>query len=295
MKPNTKQWSLIGLVLALLLASITYRIITGFGYSRSGLMFIGLPTILSMLLILSDSSSASPSGRVFKGVTLFLLMMGILAWEGLICIIMAAPLFYLLAFTVQWIISLIKNCSRMYSFTALFIVFMALEGVHQSVEFERENKVQIIRVLDLSESELIEQFSHAPDFSRNVPKFFKMGFPVPINCTAEGAFYEEGSVRYQAHFTGPDDFENELHIHATRIAENEIEFNFVEDSTKIGSWLTWKKASLKWAVEGEKLTIVWDIEFQRNLDPYWYFSPIQNYAVRLANNYLLSTWTNESN
>ncbi len=295
MKPNSKQWSLIGLVVALLITSITYRIISGYGHSHSGLMFVGLPAILSVLLILSNSNSASTSGQVFKGVTLFLLMMGILAWEGLICILMAAPIFYLLAFTVQWIVSLIKNISRMYSFAGVLIVFLALEGTHQSLELDRKNRVEIVRVFEMGESELLDQLSNAPDFSLSVPAFFRMGFPTPLACQAEGSFQEDDAVRYRVRFTGPKDFENELHVHATRVAHNEIEFDFVEDSTKIGSWMTWEKAFLEWVVEEETVIVTWSVVFQRNLDPYWYFSPIQNYAVGLASNYLLNTWTHEPN
>jgi len=296
MKLNNKQWSLIGLVIALLLASITYRVISGFGASHTGLMFVGLPTILSILLILSGSNGTSPSGQVFKGVTLFLLMVGILAWEGLICIVMAAPLFYLVAFTIQWLISLIKNRSRMYSFATVFIAFMAFEGVHQSFEFERENNVSIAQVLTVNELELLEQISQAPNFDLDLPAFFKMGFPAPVECSATGFLDEKASsAQYKVRFTGPKNYGNELHIRATRIARDEIEFDFVEDSTKVGSWITWKKASLKWAVEGEQVTVIWNVVFQRNLDPYWYFSPVQNYAVKLANHYLLNAWINESN
>jgi len=295
MKLTNKQWSLIGLVIVLTITSVVYRVIVAYDYPRSALMFVGLPAILSVLLILSNSSGASSTGRIFKGVTLFLLMVGILAWEGLICILMAAPIFYLFAFIVSGLASLVKNISRMYSFAALFIGMMAFEGTHQVVEFDRENRVEVIHVLEISELELLEQLSSAPDFSLALPSFFKMGFPAPVSCEAEGSFQNADEVRYQVYFTGPDDYGNELHVHARRVADNEIEFSFVEDSTKIGSWMTWKEASLRWDVEGDSVILMWNVEFRRRLDPYWYFSPIQNYAVKLASRYLLNAWTHESN
>ena len=60
---------------------------------QTALMFIGLPTALALLLAALPAAK-SATGMIMKGITLFLLLLGILFIEGFICILMAAPFFY---------------------------------------------------------------------------------------------------------------------------------------------------------------------------------------------------------
>ena len=132
--------------------------------------------------------------------------------------------------------------------------------------------------------------TQAPDFGQDLPTFFKAGFPVPLEASAAGNFESENYVRHQVLFSGPESYENELIVHAKRVDENVIEFDFAKDSTKIGSWMTWQKATLKWEATEAGVDVSFIIDFERNLDPYWYFTPIQKYAVRHAGAYLLDAW-----
>jgi hypothetical protein len=289
MKESYKKWSLIWLVAALTFTSIAYRLIHGYGHSHNGLMFVGLPAILALLLILSGPCRTT-CGQVFKGVTLFLLLVGILAWEGLICILMAAPIFYLIAFVIFGICSLIRDRTRLRSIAIVPIAVLAIEGTNSTLSFERNNRVEITRSYTTGELDVIAVVTQAPDFGQDLPAFFKAGFPVPLEASAAGDFERGNYVRHQVLFSGPESYENELIVHAKRVDENVIEFDFAKDSTKIGSWMTWQKATLKWEATEVGVDVSFIIDFERNLDPYWYFTPIQKYAVRHAGAYLLDAW-----
>ena len=82
-----------GVIFIIILAaiSITWRLLAGSGLRGSGLLYIGLPTALAVLLAYLPTPG-SATGRIMKGITLFLLLVGILLIEGLICILVAAPL-----------------------------------------------------------------------------------------------------------------------------------------------------------------------------------------------------------
>jgi hypothetical protein len=83
------------LCLAAGLASVLYRVLVLGQKEQSALMFIGLPTALAMLITFLPRSS-SATGMIMKGISLFLLLLGILFIEGFVCILMAAPFFYAL-------------------------------------------------------------------------------------------------------------------------------------------------------------------------------------------------------
>jgi len=293
MQSNTKQWSLISLVLALALVSVLYRVIGSYGYGHSSLMFVGIPTILALLLILSKPSRSTAS-QVFRGVTLFLLMVGILAWEGLICILMAAPIFYLSAFIVLWVLKRVRNRSVLRCVAVAPLLILALEGTNQYVSFNRDMSVEVIRTHNMSGEEFLEKISQAPVFESALPLFFRIGFPVPTHASAVGDYTRDKVVNYVVHFTGPEKLKNRLTVRGRRIAPNKIVFEFIDDSTKVGHWMTWQHASLTWVPQGEQISVTYKVDFQRNLDPYWYFAPIQFYAVNQAADYLLNTWSDGS-
>jgi len=293
MKTNQKQRILIGLVIALTATSLLYRIIDHFDHSQTGLMFIGIPAVLSIFLIFS-SQSKSPYAQVFKGVTLFLLMVGILAWEGLICILMAAPIFYLVAFFVLWLCRFGRDRSKLNCFAALPVLLFAVEGLNFNFSFERDNQVKLIREVEFGEAAFAAKVSQVPNFTADLPIFFKLGFPTPLAASADGSFLgKTNRVDYLVTFSGPETYENNLLVQGKRVGENEFKFNFIEDSTKIGSWMTWQTANLAWFEEGGKNYLKFEIRFRRELDPFWYFKPIQMYAVKHAGNYLLDTWIDD--
>lgn len=294
MKRDAAKWTLLGLALALAVTSGAYRLLVSSGRDHSGLMFIGIPLVLSVLLILAPASK-SPTMQLFKGITLFLLLVGVLAWEGLICIVMAAPLFYLVGLIVmgahRWSQ---KRPGRMLSIALLPVLLLAFEGVSSQLSFPREHTIVLTRTWRGDAARVLEPYARAPEFDRPVPWFFRLGFPVPLAATATGSFDDENGVAYRVVFSGPADFENALVIVGTRVAAKRLDFAFVRDSTKIDDWMSWRGATLEARpLPGETTEIVLTLRYRRNLDPAWYFGPIEHYAVRLAGEHLLKAWIDE--
>src|SRR5258707_9336843 len=76
--------------------SLLLRLVYYTHNETTALMFVGIPTVLAVLLALSPAA-VSPAGIAAKGVTIGLLISAILFGEGVICVLMAAPIAYIIA------------------------------------------------------------------------------------------------------------------------------------------------------------------------------------------------------
>src|SRR5215469_9551510 len=88
-----KKLTLVGICLTFAVISIAGRLIYLHHLETTSLMFIGVPTVLAVLLALSVRPK-SVMATVMTGVTFVLLLSSVLLGEGFICILMAAPIFY---------------------------------------------------------------------------------------------------------------------------------------------------------------------------------------------------------
>ena len=90
------QWGLAGFVLFLFLCSVSLRIVYAHKLETTAVMFIGLPAGLAIFMSLLPRSK-SALGSAMKGTTIGLLISAVLFGEGIICVLMAAPIAYFIA------------------------------------------------------------------------------------------------------------------------------------------------------------------------------------------------------
>ena len=91
---SARQWTLAFVILALGAGHLGYRLSVAHRLEQTAALFIGLPMIIGMLLALTPRAK-SVTGMICKTMTIALVMSGLVLGEGFICILMAAPLFYL--------------------------------------------------------------------------------------------------------------------------------------------------------------------------------------------------------
>ncbi|MCB1215264.1 MAG: hypothetical protein KDK66_07290, partial [Deltaproteobacteria bacterium] len=71
---------------------------------------------------------------------------------------------------------------------------------------------------------------------------------------------------------------------------NSLSFELVQDHSHLAKWLRWKQTRFSWqAIGQEQFLITAEIQFERLLDPYFYFKPLQRYAVGLVGDHLLAS------
>src|SRR5258708_13103485 len=92
-----KRMNLVAVILMVAIFSLLLRLVYYTHNETTALMFVGIPTVLAVLLALSPSA-VSPAGIAAKGVTIGLLISTILFGEGVIWLLMAAPIAYTIPF-----------------------------------------------------------------------------------------------------------------------------------------------------------------------------------------------------
>ena len=269
-------------------ASVLYRLLVLGNLEQSALMFIGLPTALAILLAALPPAK-SATGMIVKGVTLFLLLLGILYIEGFICILMAAPFFYAIGIVIGLIVDLAKsrrewnNRFRLIVLPAL--ILMSLEGVTGILSFPRDETVTVSREVKLGIAETRAILAQGPDFElTELPTFLKLGFPSPTDITGGGL--ETGDT-WRISFAGGEGKPGDLFAKVTESTPDHIRVECVSDTSHIAHWLAWEEAvwDLQPTDDGTKVTLT--MRYRRLLDPAWYFKPIERHGVKKAGEYFL--------
>jgi hypothetical protein len=280
---------LLTLIIVLTTGYSVYRILHMTRYNRTALLFVGLPAIAALIVTFLPPGR-SLTGAVARVITIALLLMGILSVEGLVCIIFAAPLFYAVGFVVVWLIESVRKRQRPdkgASIAALIPIFLlSLEGIHPATTVPRTHEVSVREIVHASAEQVGTALAQAPVFDKLLPRFLRLGFPRPVS--AEGSGLTPGDRRV-VEFSAASAL-SRVEFVVSDSAPGVVRFRAVSDGTVIGRWLTWKEAVVRWEPAGENRTAVtWTLRFRRDLDPAWYFSPLERYGARQAAVYLIRT------
>ena len=277
------------LCLAAGIASVLYRVLVLGQKEQTALMFIGLPTAIAMLITFLPRST-SATGMIMKGISLFLLLLGILFIEGFICILMAAPFFY----AVGFIVGIFADKARAQrEFEKRFrvvvlpvLLLMSLEGITGALSFPRDEVVTVSREVSLSPAAARERLARGPQFViSELPAFLKLGFPAPHRIVGSGL---ETGDKWLIHFAGGEGKPGDLSAQVIESGPTHLRVVRVSDTSHIAHWLDWKDA--EWAIEpsGSGARVTLTMRYRRLLDPAWYFKPIERYGVKKAGEYFLA-------
>jgi hypothetical protein len=88
--------AVIALALALAVGALLYRWLLHKHLGHSALMFLGIPTVLAILLALTPRAE-TVTGAILRGITLALLIVAPVLGEGYLCILVASHLGWALA------------------------------------------------------------------------------------------------------------------------------------------------------------------------------------------------------
>jgi len=267
--------------------SVVYRLLVATHTEQTALMFIGLPTLLAVLLAYLPASKTA-TGMIMRGITLFLLLLGILFIEGFICIVMAAPLFYAIGFIVGIFVDRSRvqkdmNRFRVVIFPALLL--MSLEGITGWLSFPRDEVIVVERWTSQAPDEAWSRLAEGPDFDLSqLPPFLKLGFPMPQEI--EGTGLEVGNT-WRIHFAGGEGKPGDLVAEVAESGDGYARVVRRSDTSHIAHWLDWREAEWQLTPESGGTRVTLTMRYERLLDPAWYFKPIERYGVRKAGEYFL--------
>lgn len=280
------KWPIIAIMSASAVGALLYRLLTHQHLEQTAALFIGLPTVLAIALALQPEAR-TVTGAILRGITFMLLILAPLLGEGFVCILFAAPLFYLVGIVVGVIADRMRERRRTsLSCVAIVMLPMCLEGVVPPLTFSRTQVVTVRRVVDGSAKDVERRLALPPNLAAPLPAYLRIGFPRPLSATGSGL--APGAMRV-IRFSGAEGKPpGDLRM---RIAENRpgyVRFEALDDSSKLAHWLAWDASEVEWAaVDAEHTAITWRIRFARQLDPAWYFIPLERAAVHEAASYLI--------
>jgi hypothetical protein len=268
---------------AYIVSALLYKLLFHEGLGHSSLLFIGLPGVLAVLLALAPPAGTAKGGIV-KGITLALLLIAPLVGEGYLCILMASPLFYAIGLAVGAGIDASRNKTTTLSCATIMLIVFSLDGIIPT--HARQEIVSVTRTIAAPTDEIREALAQPMDIAMPLPRFLRLGFPHPIAISGSGLAV--GATR-TVRFSGAEgDPPGNLTLRVTHANERGVLLLATDDSSKLTQWVLWRSSSVQWQpIDATHTRVTWQITFDRQLDPWWYFAPWERYAVRKATEYLL--------
>ncbi len=257
--------------------------------SSSAAFFVGLPAVVAIVITLL-LRPASFGGVVFKVCTLLLLTAGILLKEGLVCLIMAAPLFYAVAFAMAWVAREVFTNLGKGRRTGVWLILplvlaASLEGTMPALTFPRAEVVTVTHTVHASAAAVEAALAAAPQVQRPLPLFLQLGWPAPVST--DGAGLAAGDRRTIAFRVRELPRITHLTLEVTEATPGMVRFAVVADNTPLTQWLQWRETSVQWAALPSGATgVTWTARYDRTLDPVWYFGPLERFGVGQALDYL---------
>jgi hypothetical protein len=271
----------VAVALAFVIASLAFRVLYWEKLETSALMFIGVPFVLSVALAFTPPAR-SAVGMVMKGITIGLLLSAILFGEGVVCVLMAAPLCYVVGLFTALAIQRFRGRRSALCLALSPLALLSLEGSSDRLSLPREETVTVERHVDASPLRVEEALARAPRFRTPLPAYLRL-FPRPQS--ARGSGLEPGDLRIV--LFGDAAAPEELVLVVARRTPASVTFVPLEDHTMIAHWLSWREAEVDWAPVPGGTRVRWTLRYRRGLDPAWYFRPWERYAVARAGSYLI--------
>jgi hypothetical protein len=283
------------IIAAVAVATVGYKVVFARELNQTAALFIGVPALLACVVILFVRTQTA-TGVACKAVTVGLLVSLAFLGEGMLCVVMAAPIFYAVAIGIGVAIDRVRRqfdepSRTVYSsLIVLAIVPMALEGTHEWLSFNREEFVTATRVVDARAADVRRAVLLPPRFDREMPVHLLAGFPRPISVRIEdGTRWIVRMRGGEMRIDGMEPRAGDLVLDLTHVGTNSARWRAASDDSHMTHFLAWRASTVTWESIGEHATrVTWTIHYRRGLDPAWYFGPWERYVVRLAADYLIT-------
>lgn len=298
-RPSGAQWTLAGIMAAAGVGFGLYHVLKRWDLGQSAMLYVGIPLVLAIILTLS-APSKNPTGMAMKVITILLLLSVPILGEGSCCVLMAAPIIYLIAYLITRAVRRKDPDGR--RGPAAFVVpalvaVMALEGVIPWLTPPGDAASAASRVVEVRASDVAAALAHPLRFDEVRPGgLLGIGFPEPLHdsggltvggeriITFDGAHHRSGPMAQ--HHWGTHG--SALTLRTEQVTADSVTFVPVADTTPLATWLRWDRIVVHWrAVDDGSSEITWELHYTRLLSPSWYFGPIERVVTWRAADYLV--------
>ena len=289
------------ILITIAIASLGVRALFEYDFHESALLYVGVPFAIALLLILvrspADEISLSRM-HLNKLIDAFIIMLGssVVLFEGFVCVAMFMPI-YLIVLLLVMIADYFSQRARakgrgslsMHVFP-LVIAFSAFEGVGPQLSLDRNEQVSVTRVVQASIADIKNNLQQPMDLQTSRPWFLHL-FPMPYDIkagTLSVGDVHEIHFRYYRWFV-TNVHEGHMSLEISQVERNRIQTRFLEDTSYFSNYLRLKGTEILLdEIDPKNTRVTLRIDFERTLDPYWYFSPVSRYGVRKTAEFLIT-------
>ena len=278
-------------------ASLLFRAITEIRLQQTAALFVGLPAVMAIAVVYLVSPR-SAIGVACKAVTVGLLVSLLFLGEGLLCVAMSAPLFFIVAVFVGAAIDRMRSRgSRPTQITlsgiaVVALLPMSLEGVSDRLSWNRDESIAVTQFVEAPADAVTRALAEPPRFGRPLPPYLRAGFPRPVGVEIART---DGRARWLIHLRGGEmRLDGQEPAPGTLVLDLEeqgpgrMRWRAVADDSHMTHFLQWRESIVEWqAIDSRTTRVTWTVRYRRGLDPAWYFGPWERYAVGLAAGYLI--------
>lgn len=284
-KLTSKQRTIIIITLLSAFTGIVISVLRSKGMDGSALLYIGIPTFIAIAFA-HTSSSKTIVGSTLKAITFIILISGPLLQEGYICMIMAAPILYIVGALAAWPFDHNRkkkdHTSKLNTFVLpSILVIMSMEGVITETSFDRHNTIEHTQIINASVSEIKHRMASTRTL-KSPDSWFAKIFPKPTVLNASGLQKGDQYWLDISYFKWIywNEKQGKVVYEVVENQENHIKFKPIYDDSYISSYLTWHDTNvILQAISETQTKVIWSINFQRDIDPAWYAQPLQRHAV----------------
>lgn len=288
---HRRQRSLFILIGIVTLASVAARVMMSRRLEQTAALFIGVPAVLAIAAVLIPAKSAI--GIACKSVTIGLLISLIFLGEGILCVIMAAPLFFVVALLIGVMVKAQRRSQDHRLLSSVFLLIlvpMSFEGVFPATTIARDAAATESAIVNASSSEVAAAMTSPPRFDRALPRVLTFGLPRPTAVEAAGNILRVTMRGGETRVNGREPRTGTLVLLREHQTSSSVVWRAVADDSHMRHFLSWQSSEVEWhAIDAHHTRVTWTIRYRRDLDPAWYFGPMERFAVGLAARYLIES------
>lgn len=302
-RPSRERLALAGLLLAVFGAILFAKVLASGGLEETAMFYVGIPALIAVTVVLT-ARPRSAVGLTLAVTTVGLALAGPLLDEGVVCLVMAAPLIYGVAALIAWLVSLVSMSARprKHPYQALvaapLLAAALIEGVAGVSYLPRESAASATVMVDATPEEYAAALAAPPVYGPFDAVLLKtVPFPRPVSAAGSGL--EVGDrrvVRFNDRKSLGLGAEPTPRSMTLRVTESDTDtdggrvvFEVTADST-LSRWMELRSATVAWHRVGDRTETTWTLDWARTYDPSWYFGPLQQHTTGLAAGYLAETF-----
>lgn len=296
-----RKTRMVFILLTIAIASLAVRALMEYRFHETAMLYVGIPFTISLVLIMIRSPLENASWKkryLNRLIDAFIIMFGssVVLFEGFLCVVMFMPI-YLFIIIMMFVMDLAKQHAEKNGRSTLnmhilplLIVISSFEGVVPQFSFDRNEQVSVSRVVYASVADIKHNLQQPMDLQKSRPWFLHL-FPMPYDIkagTLSPGDVHEIRFRYYRWFV-TNIHEGSMLLEISEVEDNHIKTKFLKDTSYFSNYLRLKGTEiLLQEIDEHQTRVTLRVDFERTLDPYWYFSPVERYGVSKTAEFIIT-------